>query len=904
MPYVTVTRWCAATLMGLWLRPGMSGRGAAGLVLLLRLVLMQDMADMVAADGLAPAPGPVATIAVGEAAQLAGSGPFQCDQSPMCFGIDPSGTKVAALRTVAYPWAPAQLEVFAIPSGVRSTVDLSAHGEPIPLVQQLLWLDDHRLMLLGAGDAYETTCRLSDLGWTMISTRCFTALYALVDLTTNSVTTGSFGHDLGVVRMARTDDSRQVYFLAAQRSGSESTCLWDGSLSTPDYALAEYDTTTGAMTWHASQPDPGWLGTQDFAIRPDGTCWALLRITHGGDQGVEVLVSDLSAQPTVRRYVMPALILPHVAMRWGRDADHLDFQLFDDELSTVTLSLADGSWTQTPGWTLRRAHRLDPAGRDEAVVGLHALTLSDGRFVALLPRAIRTGDLFHLGYATTRFGLVDPVVADDALRFGVVMLGTCLRVIDLQHAIALSPAPGTIFDSQQGPRFLADGDLALTGNQSTFIVHDQGPARGAAFQEPVARVLAAAGNTLLAQTADEHLRIVDARTGLSRELPAKSAVQVATMSPDGRTALLRHGGTAVSIVHLDQQHTVWNMPCSLCMDGEMLGISWSSDQETCYLAEDAALGSVGACTGAWNIAEQRLAWRPQDAAGDEVLQAVALVPDPRGERILLQCRGHQDQQQRRMQAAIPLQSDLDANAFTCGLLDGPSGRWLGALANPGQDPGFTPDGQRVVGSLGVVGIAENRVLQSFAVHPRWWEDLWLSPSRTWVLWTPRTGAWELRDCAHGGIVVRIHPPTALDATEPISQIAWDPSEQHVAISRLLEPTVVRLALLPDALPQPCDKTVLARLDATTDWLEAARQLAGMGPAAVAALGGAALSAHRLIALEMLARAGVHQADGLLAHAAGLPLPLGYLAHDCAFRIQALRTQQALAAGGPRGPGAP
>ena len=52
-----------------------------------------------------------------------------------------------------------------------------------------------------------------------------------------------------------------------------------------------------------------------------------------------------------------------------------------------------------------------------------------------------------------------------------------------------------------------------------------------------------------------------------------------------------------------------------------------------------------------------------------------------------------------------------------------------------------------------------------------------------------------------------------------------------------------------------------------------------------------MSAHRLIALELCARTGDHAADLLLAAEGTLPAPLGYLAHDCAYRIHQLRREQ-------------
>jgi len=376
------------------------------------------------------------------------------------------------------------------------------------------------------------------------------------------------------------------------------------------------------------------------------------------------------------------------------------------------------------------------------------------------------------------------------------------------------------------------------------------------------------------------------------------------MSPDGGEALMRLDSPILRLVHLDQHQDVWDLPCTPNAKAYDVTATWDVTRRICYLAEGEVLDAPGDCTGAWNLADQRLAWRAQDAAGQEVMAAVALVPDPSSHQVLLQCRlpGETGGPGHRFLTDWFV---AEQNLLSCGMLDGASGRWLSALANPGRDPGFTPDGQRVVGMLGVVGIAANRLLQPFDLPISLQNRLYLSPSRTWMLYMPVSGDWQLRDCAQCGIVLHIQRPAAVPVRERITRVIWDASEQHCAIAFTLTACVYTLPLLPPApASTPFDPAVLARLDASSGWLAAAQDLSGMGPAAVDALNRAPLSAHRLIALEMLARAGEHQADTLIDAAGSLPPPLGFLAHDCAFRIHALRTQHALAASATRPGSAP
>lgn len=856
----------------------------------LGLTLMQALVQLSAAEPPDGADHPIALppadALIMEQGRLDGDGPFQCGSRPGCFAVNPAGTLVAAATGAGY--MPSQLTVFTIPEARRQTWQLP----PLYAVRQLIWLDDHRLVLLGQGFLTSTLCSLSEDGWQMQQVRHRGALYALVDLTSGLVRTCSLPSTWLVIRMAAGGDHRSVSLLILPRAGfvAPGALLGIKNAHMQSFmGIEQLDVESGSLAWRGQLPGPFKDGPLLMAVRPDAKCCAVLMPSPR--VGVEELVIiDQVTQHVISSTLLPGLPGTAVDLRWGRDDRHLEVRSVADDLSTLTLSLGDGRWTLSSGWVLRPSAGAGGAPQETVAVGLHAVTMADGRYVSLLPRSFRSGDLFHEPYAwTTTNGLFEPLVADDALHVGVTLLGSCLRVMNLQHPFALSPTPETFFECQNDARYLASGELAVSANQATFIIPEHGPLRQVPFLDKVDGSWATAGRWMIASIDQDRFQVVDAFTGACRQLPCANGALMIHMSPDGGAVLLRLESQGLRFVELDRPQDFWDLPCSA--NADPLEVAWSHDHATCYLAGDGMADGSGDCTGAWSTRERCLVWRAQDASGQDVTTACALIPDPTSHQVLVQYRlpGANPQAGGVLADGVNASQTLLCN----GLLDASTGHWLSTLVNPGRDPAFTPDGQRVVGMLGVVAIHDNRMLQPSSVPLSRGGRLWMSPSRTWELWMPTHADWQLRDCANCHIILHIRRPDAVPEREMIADVVWDASEQHIAITFRLNSCIFSMPLLPPGRPQRFAATILPRVDAIAGWLDAAQDLAGMGRPAVDALAGAPLTAHRLIALEMLSRAGEHQADRVLDAAGTLPAPLGFLAHDCAFRIHQLRAQEAL-----------
>jgi len=833
-----------------------------------------------------------------------GTGPFQCLGTPNKAAINPSGTLLAAVtwggtlrdwEMIMQSW-----ELLSIPAGTVQHLDLPPDAEPMQSIAQIAWIDDHRLLLLGYGTICIPSVETADAPWGLTVSQQPASLYQIIDVTARTRTSGSFPREERAVCFALGDE-RQTAQVLIERSRADPES-WIGRPphgSDPGaIGICSLDLTSGRMseqglTALTSRQEP-WL----LALRPDAGWAAVLlgRQVHANNQVVLELIDLHTAHP-VEVFALPTGAEP-TAIRWGVDDQHLEVLSLGAELSTWTLTLPTGIWTERPGWPLRRTHAVDPGAGVVATIGLHALTLADGRYVPLLPTAVRGVDYFHSTYRTEQLSSAGPFAVDERCAYCALTLGGVLRVLDLRHAYALSPQPSTWFD-HKGAQFLADGDLMVTSAHDTTILTPSGP-RHIPVQDGIQSLLAVAAGTSIGTDQQDELRVIDQRTGLGHQItsgsPPRPHARYAYLSPHGRSALLSALDGGLWLVQTGSHQLAWEMPCGRVNSNSPVAIAWSQDESIGYVAENWPFGHgpMGTPTGAWDLAQRRLLWRPTDANGEEVITASTLIPDPSSRQVLMQQFTRTGRMLLRRNALPVPQVRLSNYQLTSGLLDGSTGQWLRSVITPGERAGFTPDGARLVGLLGVVGISENRFLQGFNASTAA-RHLWLSPARTWVLVLPPSGDWLLGDCAQCGIRLHFSRPPPPLGDQVVVSVAWDPSEQHIALGFVTCPMVFTMPLLPEAgaaaAPTLPDPGLLAQLEAVQGWLPAAERLAALGEQGVRLLATGAMTAHRLIALELCARHGEVQADRLLDAAGSLPPPMGYLAHDCAYRIQQLRIQQ-------------
>jgi len=851
----------------------------------------------------ADAPGVVDSEA--DPGRVYGAGPFQCLGFPTCAAINPSATLVAAARLCSHvdtgDTPSADVELFSIPAGVRQPVAVSPHEQPLDTISQIAWLDDRRLLLLGTGGVSNLFLQRFRLPWSLEAGIENISRYQIIDLAAHARTTGSFP-DLDSARcFVPDDDRRHVHVLFMNSALDVGPLVSDLHVTAPSYGVRLLDLATGqqsreAMAFLRNQQFPALLALQPDARR----CAVLLESPRSGATKQDLAIMDLRTGQVTDDFPLPGSASPPLTVQWGTDDGHIEVEELDRQPITWTLTLATRFWSQRPGWVLRRDHRLDPSGAPVATVGTHALTLTDGRFIPLLPRDIRETDEFPAQDLTIGASCRGPLAVNDGGDHCVLLLGTVLRVLDLRHGGALSPDPGTAFAPTQ-VLFRRNGDLLLCTPDVTTIIHAQTQRRVPVLAAPMVGCCAWIDGWRIG--IDDHgaLRMVSLASGLDRQLnpgtpPTPWLVRV-DVDPQVTHALLSLYDRRMWLVPMLPGGGIWEMPCSRVNWLSPMTITWSQDGSLCYLAEDEGDEDAtgGPCTGAWNVVQRRLAWRPEDRDGAELHQVHALVPDPSARRVLMQLPIPPEQSARSFPGAFLRRTPLPLELFSASLLDGCSGHWMRDVPDPGTRAGFTPDGSRIVGWRGVVGIAENRFLHAFAAGVDR-DRVWMSPSHGWALTTTRHGDWQVIDCAGCGIQRSIRRPPPPFGALNVAGVAWDGSEQHIAVSFWTSSVVFATPLLPEptgrhASSRDAQRAALTQLEESAAWWPAAIALAGMGTSGTSALGSGPMSAHRLIALELCARTGDHAADLLLAAEGTLPAPLGYLAHDCAYRIHQLRREQ-------------
>jgi len=834
-----------------------------------------------------------------------GTGPFQCLGLISEAAINPSGTLIAAVTCGGSKrdWEDdgQSWEVFSVPGGALQTIDMSTDDPPLRSMTQIAWLDDHRFLMLG--DGYDQTLipQTNDLPWSLTATSQPANIYQIIDVTARTCVTGRFPVNERALSFSLGDDHGHVDVLMQRLPEAQPTWIVPQLNSRPPcetFAIRVLAVATGAMPIRAVTPLLVGQAAYDMAIRPDGgQAVVLLEQAAVPRALMDLAIVDLHAGSITATLRLPDDITP-LALRWGTDDDHIEVMNLTSQLATARVALSTGIWTESPGWTVRRSHAVDPSETAVGTIGTFALTLTDGRILPLLPAEVRGVDYLHSSYGYPQYAFREPFATDEHGRYGVLPLGGVLRVLDMRHAYALAPQPSTWYE-QRCLHVLPDGDLMVTNTMSATRTHD-GVQRHIPIQEPLRTLLAAAAGRLIANDRTNAVCVVDLASGRGHRLltgaPGGEEMKDAYLSPHGGSAMVVAPDQRMWLSYTDAHAMAWEMPCLRLGADSPLGVAWNRDESICYLADDTIFASGAdptSCTGAWDVSRHRQLWRPCDASGAVLTRAFALVPDRDARRVLLQAVIRARPQPMAGNRVLPLSRESRIR-MTAGLLDAGTGRWLRSVIDPGERAGFTPDGARLVGAWGVVAIAEDRLLQPFdasivANH------LWLSPSRTWILVVPPSGDWLLADSAHCGIRLRFQRPAPPLGDGVVQAVVWDASEQRIALSFHDTPRVFTMPLLPEANSGPSDRAAahraLEQLEVGQGWLDAATRLAGMGAAGVVQLGTGTMTAHRLIALEMCARQGQHAADRLLDAAGALPPPLGYLAHDCAYRIQQLRLQQ-------------
>jgi len=501
-----------------------------------------------------------------------------------------------------------------------------------------------------------------------------------------------------------------------------------------------------------------------------------------------------------------------------------------------------------------------------------------------------------LGYAYTD-GVsqhANEVVADEQGRFCALPVQDDIRVIDLRHAQALSPAADAFYQKPVVEHFRDDGGLTVLcadhralAEGGRIVLSEALPPR----MQLDAASLAFGPLVVCGQDSGQVQVWNSDTTHLLREVASDGAASSLSISPHQRYLCCKNAQGDLCLSDLEHARTPTRWLCHPSSTDSFLMITWSHDERTCFVCEvfsgrgGGMLDATDLCIGAWDCESLRRRWTPRDEAGAELHSAWNMAESPDGRTVLIEqfnpgaIGPHGPRPPPRMLRARDYQR---ADPFQAFLVDAQDGHWLRRLDSPGAAAEFTPDGRRVAGANAVVRVADGRLLQE--VPPPRLRQVRFSPSHTWMAVVRPDTAFDLTDVAGAGVHVSLPVTSPPLSSVQLARMTWDAEERHLALSFSNYPCVLEIDLFPPC-PPAADLTVaLTQLEGEADWLHAACALAGAGEGAVTLLTQGTLSAHRVIALGECAHGGSASARAALLQLSQAETPLGYLASDCLARL--------------------